>query len=113
MIAVLGACQHNGLTRALAWIVEGANLFQFSTDNKTQIDYMIHAVNRLHVENGRDIIAIDNVLLIFIPLISGRMLVRKPTIVSRPASLGISGPSNVMPGANGTDDRSLRARPFK
>src|ERR1700722_9764887 len=65
MIAVLGVCQHNGLTRALAWIVEGANLFQFSTDNKTQIDNMIQAVNRLHVENGRDIIAVDNVLLYF------------------------------------------------
>jgi hypothetical protein len=68
MSAVLCACQHNGLTRALAWIIEGANLFQFSTDNKTQIDNMIHAVNRLHVENGRDIIAVDNVLLYFYTL---------------------------------------------
>src|SRR5580704_1346860 len=53
------------LTEALAWIIEGANLFQFSTNNMTQIDNMIHAVNRLHVENGRDIIAVDNVLLYF------------------------------------------------
>ena len=113
MVAVLGACQHNSLTRALTWIIEGANLFQFSAGNKTQIDNMIHAVNRLHVENGRDIIAVDNVLLYFYTPDKRQNAVRKPTIVSRPASLGISGPSNVMPGANGTDDRSLRARPFK
>src|ERR1700691_5619353 len=62
MSAVLGACQHNGLTRALAWIIECANLCQFSTDNKTQIDNMIHAVDRFHVENGRDISAVDNLL---------------------------------------------------
>ena len=79
----------------------------------THIYNMIHAVNRLHVENGRDIIAIDYVLLYFYTLDEWKMLVRKATIVSRPASLGISGPSNVMPGTNGTADRSLRARPLK
>jgi hypothetical protein len=65
MGAVQGTCQHHGLPRALAWIIEGANLFQFSTNNMTQIYNMIHAVNRFHVENGRDIIAIDYVLLYF------------------------------------------------
>ena len=79
----------------------------------TQIHNMIHAVDRLHVENGRNIIAIDYVLLYFYTLDEWKMLVRKATIVSRPATLGISGPSNVMSGANGTDDRSLRARPLK
>jgi hypothetical protein len=59
------ACQQHGLARALAWVIEGANLFQFSADNKTQIHNMIYAVNRLHVENGRDIIAVDKVLLYF------------------------------------------------
>jgi hypothetical protein len=103
MIAVLCACQHNGLTRDLAWIIEGANLFQFSTDNKTQIDNMIHAVNRLHVENSRDIIAVDNVLPYFYT----------PDKRQNAREEGISGPSSVMPGANGMDDRSLRARPFK
>ena len=79
----------------------------------TQIYNMIHAVNRLHVENGRDVIAIDYVLLYFYTINEWKDAGEEGQIVSRPASLGISGPSNVMPGANGTDDRSLRARPLK
>ena len=101
------------LARALAWIIKRANLSQSSIDNKAQIHNMIHTVNRLHVEDGRDIVAIDYVLLYFYTLDERKMLVRKPTIVSRPASFGINGPSNVMSGAKGTDERSLLARPFK
>jgi hypothetical protein len=86
--------KRHGLPRALAWIIEGANLFQFSTNNMTQIHNMIHAVNRLHVENGRDIIAIDYVLLYFYTLDERKDASEEATIVSRPASLGISGPSN-------------------
>jgi hypothetical protein len=52
----------------LAWIIKSANLSQFSINNKAQIHYMIHTVNRLHVEDGRDIIAIDYVLLYFYTL---------------------------------------------
>jgi hypothetical protein len=59
----------------------------------TQI-YNMHAVNHLHVENGRDIIAIDYVLLYFYTLDERKDASEEATIVSRPASLGISGPSN-------------------
>jgi hypothetical protein len=52
-----------GLPRALAWIIERANLSQSSTYNKAQIHNMIHTVNRLHVEDRRDIVAIGYVLL--------------------------------------------------
>jgi hypothetical protein len=54
----------------------------------------MHAVNHLHVENGRDIIAIDYVLLYFYTLDERKDASEEATIVSRPASLGISGPSN-------------------
>ena len=30
--------QHHGPPRALAWIIKGANLFQFSANNMTQIE---------------------------------------------------------------------------
>ena len=74
---------------------------------------MIHTINRFHIEDGRNIIAIDYVLLYFYTLDERKDAREEPAIVSRPASFGISGPSNVMPGAKGTDDRSLLARPFK
>jgi hypothetical protein len=54
--------------RTLAWIIERANLSQLSTDNKAQIHNMIYTVSRLHVEDGRDVIAIDYVLLYFYTL---------------------------------------------
>jgi hypothetical protein len=78
-----------------------------------QIYYVIHTISCLHIEDGRDIIAIDNVLLYFYTVDERKDACEEATIVSRPASLGISGPSIVMPGAKGTDDRSLLARPFK
>ena len=57
---ILGAVD---LLRTLVWIVESANLSQLSADDAAQIHHMIHPVHRFHIEDGRNIIAIDNVLL--------------------------------------------------
>lgn len=41
------------------------------------------------------------------------MLVKNPTTLSPPISLGTRGPSNVMSGSKGTFERSFFANPFK
>jgi hypothetical protein len=58
----------NSSLAVLARIIKCANLLQFPTDNQAQIHNMIDTVHRLHIENGRDAIAIDYVLLYFYAL---------------------------------------------